>query len=179
MARRPTVACRCSSTRACSAAPFPGPPDPDLAAACENLFEQNGWPPAWRASVHPFSHFHTRCHEALGVVRGSGRVQFGGASGRTVTCEAGRRCRPAGRGRPPAAGVEQDFLIVGAYPDNTAQRDQQRPGTIDHVEALRRIAAVPAPAQDPVFGKGKGRWSGMAGEAIGSPFAREVIRCAT
>ena len=31
--------------------------------------------------------------------------------------------------------------------------DQQRPGTIDHVEALRRIAAVPAPAQDPVFGK--------------------------
>ena len=23
----------------------------------------------------------------------------------------------------------------------------------DHVEALRRIAAVPAPAQDPVFGK--------------------------
>ena len=46
------------------------------------------------------------------------------------------------------------FLIVGAYPDNTAQRDQQRPGTIDHFEALRRIAAVPAPAQDPVFGKG-------------------------
>ena len=68
---------------------LPGTADRDLAVACENLFEKNGWPPAWRASVHPFSHFHTRCHEALGVVRGSGRVQFGGASGRTVTCEAG------------------------------------------------------------------------------------------
>src|SRR5689334_16660489 len=57
---------------------LPGTADRDLAAACEDLFQKNGWPPAWRASVHPFSHFHTRCHEALGVVRGSGRVQFGG-----------------------------------------------------------------------------------------------------
>jgi uncharacterized protein YjlB len=132
---------------------LPGTADPDLAAACEYLFEQNGWPPAWRASVHPFSHFHTRCHEALGVVRGSGRVQFGGARGRTVTCEAGDVVvLPAGVGHQRLES-SSDFLIVGAYPDNTAQRDQQRPGTIDHVEALRRIAAVPAPAQDPVFGK--------------------------
>jgi len=132
---------------------LPGTAAPDLAAACENLFEQNGWPPAWRASVHPFSHFHTRCHEALGVVRGSGRVQFGGASGRMVTCEAGDVVvLPAGVGHQRLES-SSDFLIVGAYPDNTAQRDQQRPGTIDHVEALRRIATVPAPAQDPVFGK--------------------------
>jgi uncharacterized protein YjlB len=125
----------------------------DPAAACEALFEKNGWPPAWRASVHPFLHFHTRCHEALGIARGSGRVQFGGAKGPVVAFSAGDVVvLPAGVGHQ-RIDSSRDLLIVGAYPDNTPGRDQQRPGTIDHAEALERIAKVPAPAADPVFGK--------------------------
>ncbi len=127
--------------------------DGDPAAACEELFEKNGWPPAWRASVFPFLHFHTRCHEVLGVVRGSGRVQFGGAKGSTVAFGAGDVVvLPAGVGHQRIE-ASPDLVIVGAYPDNTPQRDQQRPGTMEHGEAVKRIAGVPVPGADPVFGK--------------------------
>lgn len=126
----------------------------DPAADCEALFEKNNWPPAWRASVHPFLHFHTRCHEALGVVRGSGRVQFGGCNGRTLAFEAGDVIvLPAGTGHQRVES-SRDLVIVGAYPDNTPQVDQQRPGTMDHAQALERIASVPVPTADPLFGKG-------------------------
>jgi uncharacterized protein YjlB len=127
--------------------------DGDPAAACEDLFEKNGWPPAWRDSVFPFLHFHTRCHEALGVVSGSGRVQFGGRKGKTVAFAAGDVVvLPAGVGHQ-RIDASPDLVIVGAYPDNTPQRDQQRPGTMDHATAHKRIATVPVPTADPVFGK--------------------------
>src|SRR5579864_9156112 len=86
----------------------------DPAAACEGLFEKNGWPPAWRDSVHPFLHFHTRCHEALGIVRGQGRVQFGGGKGPTVAFSAGDVVvLPAGTGHQRIE-ASRDLLIVGA-----------------------------------------------------------------
>jgi uncharacterized protein YjlB len=47
------------------------PADP---AAIETLFAANRWPPAWRDSVHPFQHFHSNAHEALGVARGRAKV---------------------------------------------------------------------------------------------------------
>ena len=100
------------------------PADP---AAIEALFAANQWPPAWRDSVHPFQHFHGNVHEALGVARGRGRVQFGGPSGVTLDVEAGDVVvLPAGTGhrRIEASG---DLLVVGAYPLN-GSLDQKRPG---------------------------------------------------
>jgi uncharacterized protein YjlB len=62
------------------------PADP---AAIEKLFAANRWPPAWRNSVHPFQHFHSNAHEALGVARGRATVQFGGPAGETLEVQAG------------------------------------------------------------------------------------------
>ena len=44
----------------------------------EEILAQNGWPPAWRYEMFPFSHFHSNVHEALGIFRGSALLQFGG-----------------------------------------------------------------------------------------------------
>ena len=43
------------------------PADP---AAIERVFTANRWPAAWRDQVHPFHHFHSNAHEALGVASG-------------------------------------------------------------------------------------------------------------
>ncbi|HUN38720.1 MAG TPA: cupin domain-containing protein [Acetobacteraceae bacterium] len=125
------------------------PADP---AAIEKLFTANQWPAAWRNSVHPFQHFHSNAHEALGVARGRGRVQFGGPSGETLDIEAGDVVvLPAGVGH---CRLEKsaDLLIVGAYPDNAKRPDQHRGDPAEHDAVVRNIAAVAAPNADPVTG---------------------------
>jgi uncharacterized protein YjlB len=125
------------------------PTDP---AAIEKLFTANRWPAAWRDSVHPFQHFHSNAHEALGVARGRGRVQFGGPNGETLEIEAGDVVvLPAGVGH---CRLEKsaDLLIVGAYPDNTKRPDQHRGDPAEHDAVVRNIAAVAAPNADPVTG---------------------------
>lgn len=125
------------------------PTDP---AAIEKLFTANRWPAAWRNSVHPFQHFHSNAHEALGVARGSGRVQFGGPNGETLDIEAGDVVvLPAGVGH---CRLEKsaDLLIVGAYPDNARRPDQHRGDPAEHDAVVRNIAAVAAPNADPVTG---------------------------
>ncbi|HTW68727.1 MAG TPA: cupin domain-containing protein [Acetobacteraceae bacterium] len=125
------------------------PTDP---AAIEKLFAANRWPPAWRDSVHPFQHFHSNAHEALGVARGRGRVQFGGPNGETLDVEAGDVVvLPAGVGH---CRLEKsaDLLIVGAYPDNATRPDQHRGDAAEHDAVARNIAAVAPPNSDPVAG---------------------------
>ena len=79
------------------------PADP---AAIEKLFAANLWPPAWRNSVHPFQHFHSNAHEALGVARGHGQVQFGGPAGETLDVQAGDVVvLPAGRRSLPTRQI--------------------------------------------------------------------------
>jgi uncharacterized protein YjlB len=75
------------------------PADP---AAIERLFATNQWPPAWRDGVHPFHHFHSTAHEALGVARGEASVLFGGPGGSLIYDAASqtstrRSNRPSGR----------------------------------------------------------------------------------
>jgi len=125
------------------------PTDP---VAIEKLFAVNRWPPAWRNSVHPFQHFHSNAHEALGVARGRGRVQFGGPGGETLEIEAGDVVvLPAGVGHCRLEKSE-DLLIVGAYPDNAKRPDQHRGDPAEHDAVVRNIAVVAGPNADPVVG---------------------------
>jgi uncharacterized protein YjlB len=125
------------------------PADP---VAMEQAFAAHRWPPAWRDGVHPFHHFHSNTHEALGVARGTAKVQFGGPTGQALTVQAGDVVVvPAGVGH---CNLEQtaDLLIVGAYPDNAPRPDMQRGRTSDHARVVRDVVAVPMPNTDPVQG---------------------------
>jgi uncharacterized protein YjlB len=125
---------------------------PADAAAIERLFAANHWPPAWRDGVYPFHHFHSTAHEALGVVRGEVAVLFGGSGGEVLRAQAGDVIVvPAGVGHC-RQGQSDDLLIVGAYPGNGPGPDLRRGDPAEHDAAVRAIAAVPAPAADPVQG---------------------------
>ncbi len=125
---------------------------PANARAIEQSFAANHWPPAWRDGVHPFHHFHGNTHEALGVASGAATVLFGGPNGRELRVSAGDIVIvPAGVGHCNKA-ASPDLLIVGAYPDNAPRPDQYRGKAAEHGEAVKKIAAVPPPAADPVTG---------------------------
>jgi uncharacterized protein YjlB len=124
----------------------------DPAAIFEELFAAHGWKSAWRNGIYDFLHFHAVTHEVLGIARGEARVQFGGDKGRTLSVAAGDVVvLPAGTGHRRISSSD-DLLVVGAYPD-ASDFDQHRPGAIDHREAVKRIAKVGVPAQDPVYGR--------------------------
>jgi uncharacterized protein YjlB len=124
--------------------------DPD---AIEALFARNAWPPAWRDGIHPFHHFHSTAHEALGVARGGARVLFGGPHGRTLDLTAGDVVvLPAGVGHC-AQVASPDLLIVGAYPRGMAEGLDTRRGRKEEADAVRaNIARVPLALADPVLG---------------------------
>src|ERR1700759_4772126 len=123
------------------------PPDP---VAIERLFAANDWPPAWRDGVHPFHHFHSTAHEALGVARGEASVLFGGPDGKVLTVQAGDVVGiPAGVGHCNQSQSD-DRLIVGAYPDTRDRPDLRRGKPDEHAAAKHAIAAVKLPAVDPV-----------------------------
>lgn len=125
------------------------PADP---VAIERTFAQNRWPPAWRNGVHPYHHFHSNTHEALGVARGSATVLFGGPNGRALTVSAGDIVVvPAGVGHCNQ-GQSPDLLIVGAYPDNAPRPDMHRGVAGDHDHLAGNVAVVPRPPADPVLG---------------------------
>ena len=125
---------------------------PADAAAIERLFAANRWPPAWRAGVHPFHHFHSTAHEVLGVARGEAAVLFGGPNGTELTVRAGDVVVvPAGVGHCNQS-QSHDLLIVGAYPDNGPGPDLRRGKPAEHDAAQRAIGAVPIPTADPVEG---------------------------
>jgi len=63
--------------------------DGDRAAACERVFERNGWPGAWRNGIYGHHHYHSTAHEVLGIAAGSARVRLGGESGQTVELQVG------------------------------------------------------------------------------------------
>ncbi|MFP4282909.1 MAG: cupin domain-containing protein [Opitutales bacterium] len=124
----------------------------DFAAALEGAFAGNGWEGLWRWGVYPFHHFHSTAHEVLGVARGSARLGLGGPQGETVEVEAGDvLLLPAGFGHQ-CKEARGDFLVVGGYPSGQSA-DLLRAGEGDLEEARRRIAAVPCPETDPLYGK--------------------------
>jgi uncharacterized protein YjlB len=123
----------------------------DPAAAIERRFAAHGWGDMWRNGIYPFTHYHSRIHEALGVARGRARVRFGGASGEELEITAGDiAVLPAGTGhqRLSASG---DLLVVGAYPP-AGTYDLCRATPSDRERARATIPAVPLPATDPLYG---------------------------
>jgi uncharacterized protein YjlB len=125
---------------------------PGDAAAIERVFASNGWPPAWRNGVHPFHHFHSVAHEALGVARGSVSVLFGGEKGQVLTVKAGDVVViPAGVGHCNV-GQSDDLLIVGAYPDTGPSPDTRRGKMGEYAAVAEAVGRVPLPAADPVAG---------------------------
>ena len=123
------------------------------------LVAAHGWGGAWVDGVFPFHHFHSTSHEVLLVVTGRATLELGGTQGRPFAVSAGDvLVLPAGTGhrRADASG---GFAVVGAYPAGQEDYDLLRGDDPAEVAAAReRIAALPAPPQDPVGGEGVGRW---------------------
>jgi uncharacterized protein YjlB len=123
------------------------------AAAIESLFAAHGWGGSWRNGVYPFHHYHSTAHEVLGVYSGTAEVQFGGPNGVVLQVERGDVVIiPAGVSHKNVRS-SVDFRVVGAYPhgqrpDMNDGREGERPSADD------RIASVPRPQADPVYGQG-------------------------
>lgn len=121
--------------------------------AMERLFEKNGWPPAWRATVFTFHHYHSTSHECLGVASGSATLQFGGPRGREFKVSAGDVVViPAGVAHKRLLS-STDFLVVGSYPPGQEDWDLLRGNPDDRPKADHNIARVPLPETDPVEGR--------------------------
>lgn len=127
------------------------PETEDPAAACEALFEENGWGGTWRNGIFSYHHYSTS-HEALGVVRGQARVAFGGENGVEAAVRPGDvAVLPAGTGHC-LLDSSSDFLVVGAYPRGQEEYDLCTGEPGERPDALERIRVVPRPDADPVYG---------------------------
>ena len=124
----------------------------ESAGHVEKLFETNGWRGTWRDGIYDYHHYHSNTHEALGVCAGQAKVQFGGPSGPIVAIEAGDvAILPAGTGHR-CEEASEDFLVVGGYPEGREDYDLLRGDPAESPAAEKRIAAVPLPATDPIYG---------------------------
>ena len=125
--------------------------DGDRAAACERMFERNGWPGAWRNGIYGQHHYHSTAHEVLGIAAGSARVRLGGEGGQTVELQVGDVVViPAGVAHKRES-ASPDLLVIGSYPrGQSPDHCRAEPGV--HDGAVGRIARVPLPAADPVTG---------------------------
>ena len=123
----------------------------DRAAEIETRFGGNGWRGMWRNGIYSRHHYHSEAHEALGVYRGTAKVQFGGPNGPVIEVKAGDAVvLPAGTSHKLIEATSS-FAVVGAYPpgqqpDLCFGKPEERPGAHD------RIAVVPIPHTDPVLG---------------------------
>jgi uncharacterized protein YjlB len=129
------------------------------AEAARALFAEHDWGGSWVDSVFTFHHFHSTSHEALAVVAGRATLELGGPQGRAFdVAEGDVLVLPAGTGHRRAAS-DPGFTVVGAYPAGQENYDLVRGDDPAEVEvAIRRIAGLGAPPQDPVGGDGVASW---------------------
>lgn len=118
-----------------------------------DLFEQNGWVGTWTWTVFDFHHFHPNAHEVLAVARGWGEILLGGPDGLAVHFKAGDAViLPAGTGHCRTAS-STDFLVCGGYPPGQSAYETLRAGE-GGADVAARIAHVPRPTSDPLYGAG-------------------------
>jgi uncharacterized protein YjlB len=118
----------------------------------EKLFAKNGWSNSWKNGIYDFHHFHSNTHECMAVCSGKAFVILGGPSGKKVELKAGDVIiLPAGTGHRCIKHSE-DFVCVGAYPQGK-DYDLLRGKAKEFEDAKKRIAKIPVPMKDPVFGK--------------------------
>jgi len=129
------------------------------ADSCRGLFAEHGWVGSWVDGVFDFHHFHSTSHEVLGVVSGEATLELGGPQGERFDVSAGDvLVLPAGTGHRRAS-TRGAFTVVGAYPRGQEDYDLLRGDDPAEVTAAReRIAALGAPATDPVGGDGVAGW---------------------
>jgi uncharacterized protein YjlB len=125
--------------------------DQDPASAFEERFAENDWCNSWRNGVYPFAHYHSTTHEILGVYRGAATLRLGGEHGRTLEIHSGDVIViPAGVAHQKLEAAA-DFAVVGAYPDGR-ELDLLRGLPGERPEADQKIAALPIPDNDPIYG---------------------------
>ncbi len=123
----------------------------DPASVFEERFAENDWCNSWRNGVYPFAHYHSTTHEILGAYRGAATLRLGGEHGRTLEVRSGDVIViPAGvaHHKIEASG---DFAVVGAYPDGR-EWDLLRGRRGERPEADQKIARLPIPDNDPIYG---------------------------
>lgn len=127
--------------------------DEDLAGRFESRLAQNQWTNSWRNGVYDYAHYHSTSHEVLAVYRGEAVLQLGGPQkGANLTVQAGDvAVIPAGVSHQQVQ-CSNDFGVVGAYPDGR-HWDVLRGKPGERPAADRRIAGLPTPDCDPLFGK--------------------------
>ena len=122
----------------------------------QGLFARHGWGHGWVNGIYSFQHYHSTCHEVLGIAAGSAEVQFGGATGPVLSVEAGDAVTiPVGVGhcrRDQRPGL----VVVGAYPEGQNDVDLRRANAADRAVALGSIPTVGLPSVDPIAGPGQG-----------------------
>jgi uncharacterized protein YjlB len=106
---------------------------------------------AWRNGLYAHHHYHSTAHEMLGIAAGSVRIRLGGAGGKTAEMRAGDVVMiPAGVAHK-SERASPDLVVVGAYPHGQ-RPDMCTPEGRDRQNAVARVAAVPLPECDPVYG---------------------------
>jgi uncharacterized protein YjlB len=144
------------------------PAQGDLAREFEALFDAHGWPPAWRAGLYTMHHYHSSAHEVLGIFSGWVQARLGGESGPLFTLRAGDAVLiPAGVAHKNE-GESPDFRAVGAYPRGM-KVDMRYGREADRAVDARRLAALPPPAPDPVFGSSPVAASSAVSSARAAP----------
>jgi uncharacterized protein YjlB len=119
------------------------------------LFAAHGWGGSWVNGIFDFHHFHSTSHEALAIVSGTATVELGGPQGESFEVSAGDvLVLPAGTGHRRAT-ARNGFTVVGGYPAGQEDYDLLREAD---GAARARIAALPAPPDDPVGGEGVATW---------------------
>lgn len=126
-------------------------PDGDRGKIVAELFESNGWVNSWEDGIYDYHHYHSTAHEVLGIINGTGRIQFGGPSGVSLLLDEGDVVViPAGVAHKNISGSD-DLVCVGAYPEgqrydiNTGKPEEKQ-------KAEQSIRDVALPETDPIYG---------------------------
>lgn len=120
-------------------------------AGVRELLETNSWTNAWVDGIYDYHHYHSTAHEALVMLSGTARVQFGGPHGITLAVEKGDVVIiPAGVAHKKIEEADR-FTCIGAYPEGQ-HHDLLYGKSGERPRADENIRKVSLPESDPLYG---------------------------